>query len=279
MAVQKNFTIRNGLEVNNNLIFADTNSNKVGIATTNVQYTLDVDGTIGAEHSIITGISTVNTLSIGGAVSLGNSSGSMGQYLVSTGTGVTWSTVPTVRSNDIQTAGVGATTFNTTYTVGLLDVYINGVKLSSSEYTANDSATVSLDVACFGGETIEFISYSPFGIGIGGTSIQGITILDEGTPVGSALQVTSINFVGTSVTATGSGVGVTVSFSDYIASSGISTDVIGGIASVTSVTAGIITATDGFISVGNTTPIQISLVGDQLTFTAVGIGSTTLTLF
>jgi hypothetical protein len=36
---------------------------------------------------------------------------------------------------------------------------------------------------------------------------------------------------------------------------------------------------DGFISVGNTTPIQISLVGNKLTFTASGIGSTTLTLF
>lgn len=297
MAVQKNFKITNGLEVNTNLIFADTDSNKVGIATTNVQYTLHVNGGIGVTNSIVTGISTVNDLSIGGAVSVGNSSGSAGQYLVSTGTGVTWGAVPTVRSSDTQIAGVGATTFNTTYTVGLLDVYINGVRLSSSEYIADDSATVVLDAACFGGETVEFISYSPFGIGIGGTSIQGITILDEGTPVGSALQVTSINFVGTSVTATGSGVGVTVSFSDYIASSGIATyadtagistysstsgiatDVIGGIASVTSVTAGIITATDGFISVGNTTPIQISLVGDQLTFTAVGIGSTTLTLF
>jgi len=41
---------------------------------------------------------------------------------------------------------------------------------------------------------------------------------------------------------------------------------------------GIVTATGGFISVGNTTPIQISLIGNQLTFTAVGIGSTTLTL-
>lgn len=41
---------------------------------------------------------------------------------------------------------------------------------------------------------------------------------------------------------------------------------------------GVVTATGGFISVGNTTPIQISLVGNQLTFTAVGIGSTTLTL-
>lgn len=42
---------------------------------------------------------------------------------------------------------------------------------------------------------------------------------------------------------------------------------------------GVVTSTGGFISVGNTTPIQISLVGNQLTFTAVGIGSTTLTLF
>jgi hypothetical protein len=223
MAVQKNFIVKNGIEVNNTLIFADTNSNKVGIATTVVNYTLDVDGTIGAEHSIVTGISTVNTLSIGGAISLENGSGSIGQYLVSTGSGVAWSSVPTVRSSEVQTAGIGATTFNTTYSVGLLDVYINGVKLSASEYTANDSATVVLDDACFGGETVEFISYSPFGIGIGGTAIQGITILDEGTPVGSSLEVTSINFIGAAVTASGSGVGVTVYLSDYVSSSGIAT--------------------------------------------------------
>jgi hypothetical protein len=41
---------------------------------------------------------------------------------------------------------------------------------------------------------------------------------------------------------------------------------------------GVISASGGFISVGNTTPIQISLVGNELTFTAVGIGSTTLIL-
>jgi trimeric autotransporter adhesin len=41
---------------------------------------------------------------------------------------------------------------------------------------------------------------------------------------------------------------------------------------------GAVRATDGFISVGNTTPIQITLVGNNLTFTAVGIGSTTFTL-
>ena len=37
---------------------------------------------------------------------------------------------------------------------------------------------------------------------------------------------------------------------------------------------GVITAVNGFISVGNTTPIKITLSGNILSFTAVGIGST-----
>jgi hypothetical protein len=324
LAVQKNFKITNGLEVNNNLIFADTGSGKVGIATTNPQYTLSVTGGIGATNSIVTGVSTVNNIVINGRITAGSSLGASGQYLISTGDGVSWTSIPKLRTVDKKIAGVGATTFNTTYSVGLLDVFINGVRLSDDEFIAIDSATVSLNDACFGGETVEFISYSTSGLGVGFTGIQGLTILEEGTPIGSPLQVTSINFVGGAVTAVGAGYGVTVFLSDYISSSGIasysdvagistysetsgissysdvagistysqtsgissysdvagiSTDVIGGIASVTSVTAGIITATDGFISVGNTTPIQISLIGDQLTFTAVGIGSTTLTLF
>lgn len=41
---------------------------------------------------------------------------------------------------------------------------------------------------------------------------------------------------------------------------------------------GAIKATDGFISIGNTTPIKIELFGNELVFTAVGIGSTTFTL-
>lgn len=306
MSIQKNFVVKNGIEVNNNLIFADGDKDTVGIGTTLTPHKLQVNGGIGATDLIISGFSTVNDLSINGIVSIGNSSGSAGQYLVSTGTGVTWGSVPTVRSSDIKIAGIGETAFNTTYTVGLLDVYVNGVKLSASEYTAVDSATVVLDDACFGGETVEFISYSPFGIGIGGTSIQGITILDEGTPVGSSLQVTSINFVGAAVTATGSGVGVTVYLSDYVSSSGISSysDVAGistysntsgissysdvaGIATVSSgltgtpnIEVGTVTALNGFTSgIGVTDPVQIQVSGNILTFNVVGVGSTSFTLF
>ena len=41
---------------------------------------------------------------------------------------------------------------------------------------------------------------------------------------------------------------------------------------------GIVTASQGFVSSANTSPVQIRLVGNQLTFNVVGIGSTTLTL-
>ncbi len=41
---------------------------------------------------------------------------------------------------------------------------------------------------------------------------------------------------------------------------------------------GVITALNGFISAGSTTPIKITLTGNILSFTAVGIGSTFFTL-
>ena len=60
MAINKNFVVKNGIEVNTNLIVADTDSNKVGIGTTVPEYTLHVfQGTgIGASSVNITGIGT-----------------------------------------------------------------------------------------------------------------------------------------------------------------------------------------------------------------------------
>ena len=40
MAVNKNFVVKNGLEVNTDLIIANADLNQVGIATTNPEYTL-----------------------------------------------------------------------------------------------------------------------------------------------------------------------------------------------------------------------------------------------
>lgn len=59
MAVQKNFVVRNGLEVNNNLLVADSATDYVGIGTSSPKYTLEVIGGIGVTYANILGISTV----------------------------------------------------------------------------------------------------------------------------------------------------------------------------------------------------------------------------
>ena len=65
-AINKAFVIKNGLEVNTNLIFADIVTDKVGIGTTNPEYLLHVKGGIGATDARITGVATVlNELRVG----------------------------------------------------------------------------------------------------------------------------------------------------------------------------------------------------------------------
>lgn len=58
MAVNKNFVIKNGLEVDQKLILADATTQKVGIGSTGPRFELDVAGGIGATDSYIIGIST-----------------------------------------------------------------------------------------------------------------------------------------------------------------------------------------------------------------------------
>ena len=58
MAVNKNFVVKNGLEVDTNLIFADPANKRVGIASTTPNYTLNVAGGIGATDLYISGVST-----------------------------------------------------------------------------------------------------------------------------------------------------------------------------------------------------------------------------
>jgi hypothetical protein len=46
MAIQKSFVVRNGIEVNSNLIFGDAATDRVGIGTTRPTNTLHVVGGI-----------------------------------------------------------------------------------------------------------------------------------------------------------------------------------------------------------------------------------------
>lgn len=262
MAVNKNFVIKNGLEVNNNLFLADVSQEGIGVGTDVINYKFHVVGGIGATDLVVTGISTFPYVHLTGTVSAGSSLGVSGQFLTNTGTGVTWANIPNTRTSTTFTAIATQTTFAFDYTVGLIDVFVNGVRLSSTEYTAIDGIEVVLNQPCFGGETVDLISYSTTNLGYGFTGIYGISVSEEGSYVGTAGQITSIDFVGTAVTAIGTGAGVTVYINDARNNIGVTTSV------------------GGFTSgIGVTDPVQIAVTGNVLTFTVSGVGSTSLTLY
>ena len=73
-----------------------------------------------------------------------------------------------MRTSQSYTATEGQTTFNFTYNVNLLDVFLNGVKLTPSEYTASNGSTVVLNSGCFAGDTIDLYSYNVASTGSSG---------------------------------------------------------------------------------------------------------------
>jgi hypothetical protein len=294
MSINKNFVIKHGLEVATDLVLANADTKRVGIGTTNPQYKLDVAGGIGATDLNVIGVSTFNNLVFGGYLSIGNTTGQQNQVLTSTGVGVTWRTSSNLRTSTTFTATLGQTTFSATYSIGYVDVYINGVKLTNTEFVATNETSVILNDACFGGETVEIISYEveyPL-------TFSGITLQEEGSVVGTGIN--AINFVGTAVTAVSTGSGSTIFVNAQLPLTSSSNVVVGvitatgefvgninssGVSTFTSLVttninaSGIVTSIGGFVGIANTTPVTIQLVGNQLTFNAVGIGSTTLTLF
>ena len=156
-------------------IFASADPQPNGIAT------ITMSETPTFEQLNVTGIST-----FGGVISAGSSLGVSGQYLRNTGTGVTWANFPTLRVVGINTATAGDTTFNFNYNVDFLDVFVNGVKLTPSEYTATNGNQIILKTPAFANEIVEFHSYntaSTYGGGGGGGGGGGASNLDGLTDV------------------------------------------------------------------------------------------------
>ena len=139
--------------------YYDDSTAKVGIGITTPQYKLDVDGDV---H--VTGFTTTAKLTVGTGSSeytFPEYDGVEGTFLRTDGDGnVDWYVNTTIRSTFNATAAAGQTTFNTTYTPGLIDVFLNGVKLSSSDYTASNGSSIVLNAAAYLGDILEVVKFN-----------------------------------------------------------------------------------------------------------------------
>ena len=149
----------------------------VGIGTTTASDKLKVLGDVA-----FTGALKVSPLGL---------SGSNGNYLKSVGTGVTWAAFPTARTVGLQTATANQTSFSFAYNVGFLDVYINGVKLTTNEFTATNGTSVVLTEGAFLGDQVQLISFNTTATGGGGGSGISDVVQDATPQLGGNLDLNS----------------------------------------------------------------------------------------
>jgi len=158
--------------------------------------TLTINGTtydLTADRTwtISTGISTLTTTGTSGPATLVGSTLNVPNYSAG---------ASAVRNVSTFTATSGQTTFTITggYTVGLIDVFINGARLSTADYTATNSSTVVLGTAAVLNDIVDVVNYTAtFTAGISGTgttnfltkwtgtsTISNSLIFDNGTNIG-----------------------------------------------------------------------------------------------
>ena len=103
-------------------------------------------------------------------------------------------------------------TFASGYTVGYLDLYLNGTRLiEGPDYAATDGSTISLISPAQDGDVLEGVAYKAFNL----TTDNRVGIQSSGLLIGNA---ESINFVGTGNTFAVNGTTVDVSISSGSAS-------------------------------------------------------------
>jgi hypothetical protein len=109
--------------------------------------------------------------------------GTNGNVLTSNGT--TWASTtpaagPATYVRTAFTATAGQTTFTVAYTVGAVQVFVNGILLNSADYTASNGTSVVLASACLVGDIVEFIAISNGSLSLSAVTV-GSTVISGGT--------------------------------------------------------------------------------------------------
>jgi hypothetical protein len=176
--------------------------------------------------------------------------------------------LPTSRDVIDYTATSAQTSFTVSggYIVGLLDVYVNGIKLTSSEFTATNGTTFILTIASVTGDQVQAIRYNASVNGVAGSgtatyvpkftasgTIGNSAIIDNGTTVtlvGRALSGTTAGFTGQISTSNGSDADILIN----VTSAGAATKYASIQSSVSNLNLVLNPTNGGKVGVGTTSP-------------------------
>ena len=218
MAVNKNFVVKNGLEVASNVILADATTKNVGIGSTQPEFTLEVSGGIGATDVSVTGFTTLTQdLQVG-------TSGSV--FYV---------------SDSNNNVGVGTSVPNPIYTLdvrspvstGQTALYVYGDMrvtgdINLDDITLDDASIQNLTVT----DTLHVTGLTTF---VGFTTFNDYVFIQDGLNVSGV--VTATQFIGLGqigVGSEGTSIGTGVTMVDFKSSNALNTvDLSSGIATVT----------------------------------------------
>jgi len=195
MAVNKNFVVKNGLEVDSNLIVADATTNKVGIGTTVPLKEIDVRGDVS-----VSGVTTTSNLSVTGVTTTQ-------QVLVS---GISTFVGLSTFQNGIFNAGV---TTSNSYAVDGTQVISSGRELQNiASLDATTTATIEAaiadapntftDIKVSGLST--FVGFSTFqnDVYVAGVTTSNSYAVDGTTVINSSRELQNIASLDATTTAT-----------------------------------------------------------------------------
>jgi hypothetical protein len=261
MAVNKNFVVKNGLEVDTNTLFVDSQNNRVAIGTTVPTASLDVRGKILSDSEIETWNARVVGIVTAGAVGV--------TTLTATDATVTgFSTLGYANASSLNVT----TGFSTFQGASVLDFTVAIGATVSGDLNVGAAATVGAALTVTGASKFaEFVRFEK-DIAVGSAATVGVLTVTNSAYIGGDLVVAGdINldeFTGRNLNVTGiATIGFLTATNAYVSGVGTVVNLNSTIATV-----GFVTATDLFVSGVTTsaTKLNVGLAGTMMTVVGTG---------